>query len=317
MNRAETVSWVFLLTVLAMVAFAWNSIFCRLALLETTIDPTSFTTIRLVSGALTLVLLIALQGQHRNLLSSLKVGNWTGAGALLGYALCFSIAYQELSSGVGALLLFGAVQCTMVGYGWKNGDRLSAFQAIGFGLAIVGLVYLLWPTETPETTGSTLLDLYSVMMVLAGVCWGIYTLLARSAGPPLLVTGANFLRASLLVTPVFVVALFRLSPIPINVDGEGTLYALLSGALTSAVGYAIWYRAAGQLPPTIAASVQLSVPILVPAFGWLILDETVSLRHAIAAILVLGGVGIVIALRPTAAVQQNKHASTNKTDNRS
>lgn len=287
------------LTLLAMLAFAGNSILCRLALRETSIGAIPFTVVRLASGAIALMVIAWLShnfGNHRN--QSQRWGSWRGAVALLGYAMCFSLAYLALPSGLGALILFAAVQCTMIGYGWSRGDRLSAIQLFGLLSAIIGLVYLLWPAgKLPTETDKSWL-IYSSLMLLAGIAWGVYSLLAKGAGDPLPVTSGNFLRATVLVLPLALLSVLlpgASDVIPSDLDGIG--YALISGAVTSGVGYAVWYRALKRLPTSIAATVQLSVPILVAFLGWLLLKETITQKHIISAVLVLGGVAVVIGFR--------------------
>ncbi|MDH4583396.1 DMT family transporter [Pseudomonas sp. BN415] len=267
-----------LLTALAMLAFAGNSLLCRLALKETAIDAVSFTAIRIASGALMLWLLLRLR--HTPLASA---GNWRAALALFVYAAAFSYAYLQLDAGAGALLLFGAVQLCMVVFGLLRGERLNPRQALGFTLATGGLVVLLLPGATaPPLVGG-------LLMLLAGLAWGVYTLLGRQAGLPLAATAGNFIRAlpfaALLLLP-FIGQL--------TLDLPGLVYALLSGALTSGIGYAIWYSALPGLGALQAASVQLSVPVLAALGGALLLGETISLRLALVSLAVLGGIALVL-----------------------
>ncbi|WP_342246513.1 DMT family transporter [Pseudomonas sp. OTU5201] len=267
-----------LLTALAMLAFAGNSLLCRLALKETAIDAASFTAIRIASGALMLWLLLRLR---RSPLTS--TGNWRAALALFVYAAAFSYAYVQLDAGAGALLLFGAVQLCMVVFGLLRGERLNPQQALGFALATGGLVVLLLPGATaPPLVGG-------LLMLLAGLAWGAYTLLGRQAGVPLAATAGNFIRAlpfaALLLLP-FIGQL--------TLDLPGLIYALLSGALTSGIGYAIWYSALPGLGALQAASVQLSVPVLAAFGGALLLGETISLRLALVSLAVLGGIALVL-----------------------
>ncbi|WP_028627976.1 DMT family transporter [Metapseudomonas resinovorans] len=267
-----------LLTALAMLAFAGNSLLCRLALKETAIDAASFTAIRIASGALMLWLLLRLR--HTPLAST---GNWRAALALFVYAAAFSYAYLQLDAGAGALLLFGAVQLCMVVFGLLRGERLNPQQALGFALATGGLVVLLLPGATaPPLVGG-------LLMLLAGLAWGVYTLLGRQAGLPLAATAGNFIRAlpfaALLLLP-FIDQL--------TLDLPGLIYALLSGALTSGIGYAIWYSALPGLGALQAASVQLSVPVLAALGGALLLGETISLRLALVSLAVLGGIALVL-----------------------
>lgn len=266
------------LTILAMIAFAGNSLLCRLALRDTAIDPASFTSVRLVSGALALWLIVWVRDRK-----PAAAGNWPSALALFAYAAAFSYAYVSLPAGTGALLLFGAVQATMIGWGLWIGERLRNWQVIGLICALAGLVGLLLPgLSAPPLVGS-------VLMLSAGVAWGIYSLRGKGAGDPTAVTGGNFMRASAFAIGLSAVMLTRAS-----VDHAGIGYAIASGALTSGVGYAIWYTALRGLDATRAATVQLSVPVIAALGGVAFLDEPVTLRLAIASAAVLGGIALVI-----------------------
>ncbi|VXC49534.1 conserved membrane hypothetical protein [Pseudomonas sp. 8Z] len=270
-----------LLTALAMLAFAGNSLLCRLALRETEIDAASFTAMRLTAGALMLALLLRLRSGARPM-----AGNWPGALALFVYAAAFSFAYLHLDTGIGALLLFGAVQLSMLLWGLCHGERLPALASIGTVMACAGLMALLLPGASAPPLPPALL------MLLAGIAWGAYSLLGRGQGDPLAVTAGNFLRATplglLLVLPFFA---------QLQWDVPGLFYALLSGALTSGIGYAIWYSALPSLRASQAATVQLSVPILAALAGSLVLDETLSLRLLLSAVAVLGGIALVLSSR--------------------
>ncbi|MCL4261593.1 MAG: DMT family transporter [Anaerolineae bacterium] len=266
------------LTSLAMVAFAGNSLLCRVALKHTSIDAASFTTIRLISGAVMLWLIVRMRrGTYAG------GGNWLSAFALFAYAAGFSFAYVSLPAATGALLLFGAVQATMIGYGVWVGERLLKLQLIGLVLALGGLVGLLLPgLSAPPLFGSTL-------MFGAGVAWGIYSLRGKDAGDPTRVTAGNFLRA----VPIAV----ALSMIVLNdssLDTAGFWYAVSSGALTSGIGYAIWYTVLPALKATNAATVQLSVPVIAAAGGVVILGEPITLRLVLASAAILGGIALVI-----------------------
>ncbi len=268
-----------LLTLLAMIAFAANTVLARLALDGTSIDPASFTTVRLVSGALTLWLLVALRAGP----VSGAAGNWPSALALFAYAITFSFAYVTLQTGVGALLLFGAVQATMILTGLWLGERLALGQGLGLLLALGGLVGLMLPgLSAPPLVGA-------LLMLTAGVAWGIYSLLGRSGGDPLSATAANFRRAAPLAVLVSLALLSRA-----ELDGLGIGYAVLSGALASGVGYAIWYTALPALTATRAATVQLSVPVIAAVGGMLLLAEPLSLRFILAAVAILGGIALVL-----------------------
>lgn len=266
------------LTSLAMIAFAGNSLLCRVALKDTGIDAASFTAIRLISGALILGLVVrARSGAHAG------QGNWLSAFALFTYAAGFSFAYLSLPAATGALLLFGAVQATMIGYGIWAGERLLKPQLLGLALALGGLVGLLLPgLSAPPLSGS-------LLMLLAGVAWGIYSLRGKGRGDPTRVTAGNFLRAVPIAAVLSAVMLKDAS-----VDGAGFWYAVASGALASGLGYAIWYTALPGLKATNAATVQLSVPVIAALGGIVFLGEPISLRLALASAAILGGIALVI-----------------------
>lgn len=268
-----------LFVALAMVAFAANSLFCRLALRETGIDAASFTTLRLVSGALVLWLLVRLRGGA----NSGKHGSWASALALFAYAAAFSFAYRTLPAGAGALLLFGAVQATMIGYGLWRGERLGPRQSGGMALAAAGLVGLLLPgLSAPPLQGA-------VLMLASGVAWGIYSLRGRGVANPAASTAGNFLRA---VPFALALSLAQLSSA--SVDAAGAAYAVASGALASGLGYALWYGALPMLRATTAATVQLSVPVLAALGAAAFLGEAITLRLVLASLAVLGGIALVI-----------------------
>ena len=274
MSRAK----VFFLTSLAMIAFAGNSLLCRVALKETSIDPASFTGVRMVSGAVILWLVVRVRTSSAPLL-----GNWLSAAALFVYAAAFSFSYVSLPAAAGALLLFGAVQATMIGYGLWAGERLEMMQTAGLIAAGGGLVALLLPgMSAPPLLGS-------LLMLAAGAAWGIYSLRGKGAGDATRVTAGNFLRASAFA------AILGLGMLPwASLDVPGLLYAISSGALASGVGYAVWYTALRGLTATTAASVQLSVPVIAAAGGVVFLDEPLTLRLAICSIAILGGIALVI-----------------------
>lgn len=268
------------LTTVALIAFAGNSLLARLALKYTKIDPASYTSIRLISGAVMLWLLTRVT--HR----TQDGGSWRSALALFVYAIGFSFAYRNLSAGTGALLLFGAVQITMIGHGIWRGERLGKWQVFGLALALAGLVGLLLPgLAAPPPLGSSL-------MLTAGMAWGIYSLRGKSAGDPITVTTGNFLRASPFAILLSLVLLNR-----VVVDSNGFWYAAASGGLTSAIGYAIWYAALPSLKATTAATLQLSVPILAALGGIAFLEEKITLRLVLASIVILGGIALVILER--------------------
>ena len=251
-----------ILTLLALAAFAGNSVLCRLALTRTGIDPASFSSIRLASGAVTLWLIVRCRRVPPEL-----GGSW-------------------LSAGAGALLLFGAVQATMIGTGLWAGERMSLEQWGGFILALSGLVALLLPgLSTPSLGGA-------VLMLTAGIAWGMYSLQGRGLNDPTGATAGNFLRTLPLT------GLMSLGAWPwARTDGMGIVYAMLSGALASGVGYAVWYAALRGLTATRAATVQLTVPVLAALGGVALLGEPITWRQSIAATAILGGVGLVLLRR--------------------
>lgn len=271
----------FALTATAMVAFAANSVLCRLALRDTAIDPATFTSLRLVSGALTLWLLVRLQRTGAD--AAATGGSWRSGLALFAYAAAFSFAYVSLSAGAGALLLFGAVQATMVVGGWRGGERIAIRQGAGLALAFGGLVILVLPgIAAPPWHGA-------LLMLLAGVAWGWYSLRGRGIENPTAATAGNFLRAAPMA-----IALSLLFLPAMRYDARGAIYALLSGALASGLGYAVWYTALRGLRATSAASVQLSVPVIAALGGVVFLGETVTLRLLVAATAILGGIALVL-----------------------
>ncbi len=280
MSRSLTLS----LTTLAMIAFAGNSLLCRLALQQTAIDPASFTTLRIVSGALTLWLIVRLRSSNRS-----AAGSWPSALALFTYAAAFSYAYVSLAAATGALLLFGAVQATMIGYGLWAGERLGLRQTMGLALALGGLVGLLLPgLSAPPLSGA-------LLMLGAGVAWGVYSLRGKGAGDATCVTAGNFLRA------VPMAVLLGLAALPwSSLDIAGFCYAVSSGALASGVGYAIWYTALRGRRATSAATVQLSVPVITALGGIVFLGEAISWRLLITSAAILGGIALVIIDKQTA-----------------
>lgn len=269
---------VFVLTLLTMVAFASNSLLCRLALKHTSIDAASFTTIRLIAGALMLYVIVRLRSEH-----SQPLGSWRSAFALFAYAVAFSYAYISLDAGTGALLLFGAVQTSMIGYGLWSGERFSPQQWLGLACALAGLIGLLMPgTFAPPLIGSAL-------MLGAGVAWGIYSLRGKGAGDPTCATAGNFLRTIPMTLALSVAAWSWAS-----IDTAGVLYALASGALASGIGYAIWYTAMLGLKATSAATVQLSVPAIAAMGGVVFLGELITLRLMLSSAAILGGIALVM-----------------------
>lgn len=272
---------VYLLTLLAMIAFAGNSLLCRQALKNTNIDPASFTLLRIIAGAMTLWLIMRIGRDSYHV-----AGSWLSALALFGYAAGFSFAYVSLSTGIGALLLFGAVQATMIGYGFAAGERLGRWQSGGLLLAMGGLVGLL----LPGLSAPPLLE--AGLMLGAGLAWGVYSLRGKDAGNPAAATAGNFIRAVPFAFGLSV-ATFPWS----SVDHWGITYAIISGALTSGVGYAIWYAALRGLNVTTAATVQLSAPVLAAVGGIVFLGEDITTRLLVSSLAILGGIAMVILLK--------------------
>ena len=274
----------FFLTVLAMLAFAGNSLLCRLALKHTSIDAASFTTIRILSGALMLGLIVRVRGGSHGI-----AGSWPSALMLFAYAAGFSYAYISLPAATGAMLLFGAVQATMISIGLWTGERIAMRQSVGLVCALAGLVWLLLPgLSAPPLLGS-------ILMLSAGIAWGIYSLRGKGAGDPIAVTAGNFLRA---VPMALVLSITMLRSH--SLDRSGVVFAVASGALASGLGYAVWYTALRGLKATSAATVQLSVPILAALGGIIFLGEAISLRLLIASVAILGGIALVIIERTPA-----------------
>lgn len=265
------------LTSLALLAFAANSLLCRWALRSgDLIDPTAFTLLRIGSGALALTLLARPRGGMR-----VRAGSWPSALALFVYAIAFSFAYLRLSTATGALILFGAVQLTMFGMALRAGERVSRWQVVGMGLAVCGLVVLLAPDATMPSPFA------AALMASAGIAWGIYSLRGRGVADPTAATAGNFQRA--LVPALAFGALFVTS---MRATPHGVLLATLSGAVTSGLGYVIWYRALRGHSATSAAVSQLAVPVLAAMAGTVILGESLAFRVVIAAVLTLGGIAL-------------------------
>ena len=274
----------FVLTTITMFAFAANSVLCRLALARDAIDPGSFTLVRIASGVAMLWALVALTRRDRSI-----GGSWRGAFALFAYAAAFSFAYISLPAGVGALLLFGAVQATMIITGLARGERLVSLQWLGLALALAGLAALVAPgVAAPPAAGAAL-------MLAAGIAWGAYSLLGRGASDAFAATAGNFLRA----TP-FAILLAAATARGVHATAAGLVYAVLSGAVASGLGYTLWYAALRGLTAAQAASVQLSVPVITAIGGALALGETITARLGASSVAVLGGVALVIANRGAA-----------------
>ena len=273
------------LTSLALIAFAANSILTRAALNAGGMNAMLFATIRVASGAAILLALLSLRKRHG---STLALGSWTGALWLFLYVVPFSLAYQSLSTGTGALILFGMVQVTMIMAGYRAGERPKTLKWGGMTLAALGLILLVFPgVSAPPIWGATL-------MAGAGVSWGLYSLLGRRASHPLSATAGNMLRA--LPATVLVTLLVRLpeSAEKLSYSYLGVLCAVLSGAVMSGIGYAIWYAVLPVLRATTAATLQLTVPVIAALGGVLFLSEPISLRLFVASWMILGGAFLAI-----------------------
>ena len=267
-------------TTMALVAFAANSILCRIALREAAVDAATFSTIRIISGAATLLLVTVASGTPG------VTGSWTSAGLLAAYAVPFSFAYTGLSAGTGALIMFGTVQVTMLAAALRSGERPLMAQWIGLGLALAGLVVLVFPgLMSPPLTAA-------VLMVVAGVTWGLYSVRGRGETNPLPDTTGNFVRAVPLVVAVSLVTLPRM-----HIEARGVALAVASGAVASGLGYVIWYAALRALTGLQSAIVQLAVPVLAAVGGVIFLTETISLRLVLSGVLVLGGIALAILSR--------------------
>ncbi len=284
-----------LLTVVTLFAFAANSVMCRLALKDGEIDAASFTALRLVSGALFLLLVIVPPWQrardfaHSARASLLKTsfGSWPMAFFLFAYAAAFSFAYLSLSAATGGLILFGCVQATMVVVGIAKGERPTGLEWTGLAVALGGLVYLFLPKlEAPSLIGGTL-------MALAGVSWGFYSLLGRGVPDPSLATAGNFVRSVVFAFPI--VLLVALGLTTAHLSGKGVMLAIVSGAITSGLGYVVWYHALKGLTATRAAVVQLAVPVIVALGGVAFIGEELTVSLVVSGVLILGGIAIVVA----------------------
>jgi len=268
-----------ILTGLALIAFSANSVLCRLALGNEAIDASSFTVIRLLSGTVTLLIIISATGK----VAGSSKGSWTSSFMLFLYAVTFSYAYISLDTATGALILFGSVQITMILLSLVSGTRLHITEWAGIIIAFTGFIYLILPSVTTPSASGFLL------MTIAGIAWGIYTLRGRSSKNPLMDTAYNFLKT----TPF--VLLLAISTIDnINYSSEGIVLALLSGGVTSGIGYTIWYIVLGGLSSTQAAVLQLSVPVIAALGGVIFVSEVITFRLTVSAAMVLGGILIVV-----------------------
>ena len=270
-------------TIMALTAFAANSVLCRLALKDHTIDPASFTAVRLFSGVFMFVILFSFKALPANRGLGKKSTPWAAALLLFGYAISFSFAYVSLSTGTGALLLFGAVQLTMIAISICSGNKLQGYEWAGVFISFVGLAYLVAPAiTTPSFTGF-------LLMTLAGIAWGLYTVLGRGSTNPLQDTAVNFFYSLPLV-----VLLLLISWPSLSLSWSGVILAVMSGALASALGYSLWYLALGSLSTVEAAVVQLSVPVIAAIGGVLFVGEAISMRLVVACLLVVGGILMVL-----------------------
>ncbi|MBX3119941.1 MAG: DMT family transporter [Fimbriimonadaceae bacterium] len=272
-----------ILTLLTLIAFAANSVLCRLALASSSIDPASFTSLRLASGALTLWLIVIVPKGVR----PMKIGgDWLSGAMLFLYAVAFSFAYVSLTAGTGALILFISVQITMIGVGIVQGNKPKLVEWVGLIIALCGIVYLVMPgLKAPSPVGAAL-------MAMAGIAWGAYSLRGRGVKEPGLVTAGNFIRSTPIIAVVWCIAFFQL-----HLSTNGIILAIISGALTSGIGYILWYSVLPNLTPTRAAVVQLCVPVLAAVAGVVALHEEATMRLAISSVLTLGGVGLAVLSR--------------------
>ena len=289
-----------LYTIIALIAFAANSLFCRMALAEGYIDAWSFTIIRLLSGAICLSIIMGVYSynlrrkdltlnspQNKAILKD--KGSWLSSLSLVVYALCFSIAYVELDTGTGALILFSAVQLTMIGWGIYKKEQLSALQWMAFIVAVAGFVYLMLPSAAvPSVLAATL-------MAISGVAWGIYSIRGKTCVSPLRATGFNFIRSLVAIPLLLIIGMVYLKNMPLStISIEGILLACASGAIASGMGYSVWYMAMPLLKSTQAAVVQLCVPVLAAILGVVFLSEQLTLPFILASAVILGAVLVFI-----------------------
>ena len=270
-----------MLTTLTLIAFAANSLLCRMALGDNLIDPVSFTSLRLISGALALIPISRIVPEPEP-----QKGSWASAVALFAYAAAFSLAYVSLNAGMGALILFGSVQVTMIAAALRSGERLLIVQWAGAAAAVGGLIYLLLPgISAPDPVGV-------VLMGLSGIAWGVYSIRGKGVTAPVAMTAGNFLRTTPMTVLASVLALSTLYVAP-----TGVLLALISGIVTSGVGYVLWYRSLPRLTTTQASVVQLTVPVIAAFGGVAFLSEQVSMRLIASSVMILGGVALVVVRR--------------------
>ncbi len=290
-----------LYTIIALIAFAANSLFCRMALAEGYIDAWSFTIIRLLGGAICLSIIMLVHARRLTRQSKTDTsidtdisinnnailndkGSWLSSISLVIYALCFSLAYVELDTGTGALILFAAVQLTMIGWGIYKKEQLSALQWVAFIVAVAGFIYLMLPSAAvPSLSGAAI-------MAISGIAWGVYSIRGQSCISPLRATGFNFIRSLVAIPIMGLMAIGYLS----GIQSEGIVLAFISGAITSGLGYSIWYTAMPLLKSTQAAVVQFCVPVLAAMAGVLFLSEQLTMRFIVASSIILGAVLVFI-----------------------
>lgn len=278
--RRQRAGWLVpVLTTATMLAFAANSLLARMALQRTAIDPASFTAARLAAGALTLALLLGVTGDRPRI----DRPGMFSAALLFLYAAAFSFAYRGMDTGAGALVLFASAQLLMVGYGYATGEKTSL---AGVALALAGLIVFLAPSSAMPLSGS------QALMVVAGIAWGGFSLVGRAGGAPLFNTANSFILAVPLALMLLVCQRHQL-----HADRAGLAYAALSGCVTSALGYVLWYWVRVRMAAITAGTGQLCVPVLSAALGMLLLDESLSARRALAALAVL--LGVVLTTRAT------------------
>lgn len=292
-----------LYTIIALIAFAANSLLCRMALAEGYIDPWNFTIIRLLGGAVCLSIIMSVHTRklkHKHTVNSNNTntaaiailedpilqdkGSWFSSISLVVYALCFSLAYVELDTGTGALILFAAVQFTMIGWGIYQKEQLSTVQWAALFIAFIGFVYLMLPSAAvPSLFGA-------VIMAMSGIAWGIYSIRGKACVSPLRATGFNFIRSLVALPLLLLIGMSYLA----DVSTEGVILAGVSGAITSGVGYSLWYVAMPLLKSTQAAVVQFCVPVLAAILGVVFLSEQLTLRFIIASVVILGAVSVFV-----------------------
>ncbi|MGM8908938.1 DMT family transporter [Psychrobacter sp. 1U1] len=291
-----------LYTIIALIAFAANSLLCRMALAEGYIDPWNFTIIRLLGGAICLAIIMSVHQrrlqqpntphQDTDVLKETILkdkGSWLSSLSLVIYALCFSLAYVALDTGTGALILFAAVQLTMIGWGIYQKEQVSTIQWVALFVAFAGFVYLMLPSAAVPS----LID--AMIMAISGIAWGVYSIRGKACASPLRATGFNFIRSLVAIPLLFLIGINYLA----GIRTEGVILASVSGAITSGVGYSLWYVAMPLLKSTQAAVVQFCVPVLAAIAGVLFLSEQLSLRFIIATIVILGAVSVFVLTKQT------------------